>query len=87
MKWRRHSISSSFVALALLVAPDAHKADCGDLGERYNTAVSKVLDALKGYEKCVSGSNKRDDCANEIEALDAAHDDFADAIDDSKTCR
>jgi len=47
----------------------------------------RVIEALHRYEKCVAASNARDDCAAEMEALDSAHDGFADAVADAKTCR
>ena len=73
--------------LALLSPPDASNADCGMIANRYTLAVSRVIDALRRYEKCVSASNTRDDCAAEMEALDNAHDAFADAVAEAKTCR
>ena len=83
---RVHTLSASLLTLALLAAPDAGKAECGRRADRYTAAAAKVIDALRSYEKCVLSGDKRDDCAAEIEALDAAHDDFADAVDDMKTC-
>jgi hypothetical protein len=87
VKCRLHSLSAGLVALALLAAPDADKADCSHLADRRTAAVAKVIDALRGYEKCVSSGDKRDDCAAEMQALDTAHDDFADVVDDAKTCQ
>lgn len=75
------------VVLALLAAPDADKADCGNLADRYTAAVSEVVDALRSYAKCVAMSDRRDDCAAQMQALDNAHDDFADAVADAKACR
>ena len=80
------SFFASLVALALLAAPDTDKADCSHVADRYTAAAAKVVDALHLYEKCVAASDKRDDCAAEIQALDTAHDDFADAVDDAKAC-
>src|SRR5579863_4410189 len=80
-------LSASLIALALLSPPDADKADCGVIANRYTLAVGGVIDALHRYEKCVAASNARDDCAAEMEALDSAHDGFADAVADAKTCR
>lgn len=82
-----HTLSAGFIALALLVAPDADKADCGTIGDRYTATVARVVDALQNYAKCVAASDKRDDCAAEMQALDDAHDNFADAVADAKTCR
>jgi len=84
---RLHNFSAGLVALALLVAPDADKTDCGTIANRYTGAVAKVVEALRGYAKCVSTSDQRNDCAAEMQALDDAHDDFADAVADAKTCR
>jgi len=75
------------VALALLVAPDVDKAECGKLADRYSAAVSEVVDALRSYAKCVAASDQRDDCAAQMQALDNAHDDFADAVTDAKACQ
>ena len=86
-KSRLHSLSTGLLALALLTAPGVDKADCGNLGDRYTAAAARVIDALRSYEKCVSSGDKHDDCAAEMQALDTAHDDFADAVDDLKTCK
>jgi hypothetical protein len=82
-----HSLSAGAVALALLVAPNTERADCGNLADRYTVAVAQVMDALRSYQKCVSTSDRRTDCAAAMQALDNAHDDFADAVDDAKTCQ
>jgi hypothetical protein len=81
------SLQASLVALALMAAPNANRADCGDIAGRYAAAVAKVVEAVRTYERCVSASDKRDDCADEMQALDTAHDDFADVVDDAKECR
>ena len=80
------SVHASLLALALLAAPTPDRSDCSTLGERYASAVAKVVEALRTYEKCVASSDKRNDCAAEIQALDSAHDDFGDAVDDAKDC-
>lgn len=82
-----HTLSAGLVALALLAVPDAGKGECGAVTDRYMAAVAQVVDALRSYAKCVAASDKRDDCAAEIQALDNAHDDFADAIADAKACQ
>jgi hypothetical protein len=46
-----------------------------------------VVDAMQNYAKCVSASDKRDDCAAEMQALDNAHDDFAEAVADARSCQ
>ena len=49
--------------------------------------VEAVTGALRKYESCVSGSNARDHCEAEMQALDNAHDDFDDAVTDiEKVC-
>jgi len=73
--------------LALVSPPNADKVDCATAAERYQAAVSKVIEALHTYETCVQASEKRDDCAHEIQEIDTAHDDFADAVSDSKDCQ
>jgi hypothetical protein len=86
-KSRLHTLSAALVLLALLVAPDADKADCGNIADRYTAAVTRVVDSLQSYAKCVAASDKRDDCATEMQALDNAHDDFAEAVADAKICQ
>jgi len=82
-----HTLSAGLVVLTLLVAPNADKADCGTIADRYTGAVARVVDALQSYAKCVAASDKRDDCTAEMQALDNAHDNFADAVADAKACR
>jgi hypothetical protein len=84
---RLHSLSAGLLALAVLTAPDVKKADCGSLADRHTAAAAKVIDALRSYEKCVSSGGRRNDCAAEMEMLDAAHDVFSDAVDDLKPCK
>ena len=87
VKSRSHCLSGGLVALALLTVPNADKIDCSNVADRYRAAVTQIVDALRSYAKCVASSDKRDDCAAEMQALDNAHDDFADAVDDWKACR
>jgi hypothetical protein len=82
-----HTFAAGLVALALLVAPDSDKADCGRVPDRYTAAIARVVDALQGYAKCVAASDKRDDCAAEMQTLDNAHDDFAEVVADAKSCQ
>lgn len=84
---RLHSLSAGLIAFALLAAPNTERADCGNAADRYATAVARVVDALRSYAKCVSSSDKRDECAAEMQALDDAHDDFADAVADARACQ
>jgi hypothetical protein len=80
------SVAAPFVALALIAAPNTKAADCTSADTRYKAAVGSVVEALRKFEGCVAASNKRDDCTKEFEALDSAHDDFADAVEGLKTC-
>ena len=81
------SLHASLLAVALLAAPNANRAECGNTANRYTTAVAKVIEALRVYEKCVSASDKQHDCAAEMQTLDTAHDDFVDALDDARDCQ
>jgi hypothetical protein len=74
------------LALALVPAPNPAIADCANAAQRYNAAVGRVVQALRAYGACIAASNQRDDCAGEIEALDNAHDGFAQAVTDAKDC-
>ena len=87
MNTRLHSLSGPLFALALLAAPNTDLADCGNAADRYTVAVGRVIDALHSYDRCVSHSAKRDDCAAEMQALDDAHDAFADTVADLQGCR
>ena len=83
-----HSVlASGLIALAVLTTPNTQSADCGALGDRYTASVAAVAEALRTYGRCVATSNQRDDCAAEMQALDNAHDNFADAVADTKDCR
>ena len=82
-----HSLSAGVLALAVLAVPNVEHIDCAITADRYSLALARVIDALRSYEKCVAASDKRNDCAAEMQALDNAHDDFADAVDDAKSCR
>jgi hypothetical protein len=84
---RLRSLSVAVAALAVLAVPNAERIDCATTGDRYSAALAQVVEALRAYEKCVTASDKRNDCAAEMQALDNAHDDLADAIDDAKSCR
>ncbi len=82
-----HSIHASLLALAVLAAPSPERIDCSTIGARYAGVVAKLMETLRTYEKCVASSEKRTDCAEEMQALDTAHDDFADIVDDAKDCQ
>jgi hypothetical protein len=80
------TVVAGFVALALIVAPNTRAADCASAANRYAVAAAKVTEALRTFEKCIASGDKRNDCTDEFEALDGAHDDFVDAVGDLKTC-
>jgi hypothetical protein len=67
------------VALTLTSPPIADR-DCRAGSERYEDAISEVVDALRAYEKCILSSQKQDDCTSQWDELDSAHDEFADAV-------
>lgn len=87
MNRRLLSLSAGAVALALLVPPNTGRADCGNVAGRYAAAVAHVLKALHAYEKCIAAGPEGGNCAAQMQALDDAHDNFADAVDDMKACR
>jgi hypothetical protein len=82
-----YSLYAGIIALAVIAAPSTGEDDCGKISTDYTTAVAKVVDALRAYGHCVEQSNQRDDCAAQMQALDNAHDNFADAVADAKDCR
>jgi hypothetical protein len=84
---RLHSLHAGLLVLALLATPDVDKADCSSIVNHRTIAVTKVMDALHVYEKCIAAADKRSDCADEMQALDTAHDDFADTVADAQTCQ
>jgi len=82
-----HSLFFSVAALVVLAAPQPDNADCANAGGRYRAAVQAVAEAWKSYGKCVAESNEKNECAAEMQALDDAHDNFLDALDDAKDCK
>jgi hypothetical protein len=82
-----HNIHAGLFALAVLAAPPPQRIDCSTINARYASVVAKLMETLRAYEKCVGASEKRTDCAEEMQALDTAHDDFADVVDDAKDCK
>src|SRR4051794_18974365 len=83
---RFFSIAGGLIALAILAAPGVQKADCGNTAGRRSAAVAKVVEALRAYERCIGSPDNKGDCADEMQALDDAHDDFADVVADAKAC-
>jgi len=84
---RLHSMFLGLAALALLAAPNTDLADCGNAADHYAATVTAVVNALRSYEKCIARSDQKDDCAAQMQALDNAHDNFADAVADAKGCK
>jgi hypothetical protein len=82
-----HSIHASLLALTVMAAPGPERIDCSTVDARYAGVVAKLMETLRTYERCVASSEKRNDCAEEMQALDTAHDDFAEIVDDAKECR
>jgi hypothetical protein len=79
MKIQLHAFSGIVVALTL-ASPPITDRDCRDASERYERAVSVVIDALRAYEKCIVSGQKQDACSSQIDELVSAHDEFADAV-------
>src|SRR5437588_12802544 len=74
---RLHGLSVGAVVLALLIAPNTERADCGNAADRYDAAVTRVMGALRAYATCVAanakggkGTAKANDCAAEMPAPD-----------------
>jgi hypothetical protein len=82
-----HIIYAGAAVLALLTVPNTERTDCGNAADRYTASVAGVVNALRAYEKCIAHSDKKDDCAAQMQALDNAHDNFADAVADTKDCQ
>ena len=82
-----HSIHAGLIAMVVLAAPGPERLDCSTVSTRYDAAVAKVVETLRAYEKCVAARDKQNDCSTEMQALDSAHDDFVDVVDDAKDCR
>ena len=83
-----HSLlAGGLIVLAVMTAPDPDRGECSRAADNYTTAQANVIEALRAYGRCVLASRQRDDCADEMQALDDAHDAFADAVADAKECR
>jgi hypothetical protein len=80
-------LASALLVLTVLAVPNTDSADCGNLADRYSASVTAVAEALRAYGRCIATSDERDNCAAEMQALDNAHDNFADAVADAKDCR
>ncbi|HEX6442677.1 MAG TPA: hypothetical protein VF007_10855 [Stellaceae bacterium] len=87
MRLRLHYAAGWIAAVAVVTPPQTEPTDCAGATQQYKENVEAVMNALRKYEACVSGSNGRDKCAAEIQALDSAHDDFEDMVTDiEKSC-
>jgi len=58
----------------------ADPESCREAIERYNSAKSDVLDALRLYTNCVRDSAGKDDCSSEFDQLSSEQDDFESAV-------
>jgi hypothetical protein len=76
--------AAGMIMLALVSPPASGTGDCPTAGDAFQAALTKVMNALRSYEQCVSASKGQDKCAAEIQQLDDAHDDFEEAVSDYK---
>ncbi len=79
---KRFGIIVCAFALISIPSASASPGDCRAAIDRYNSAISDVSDALRGYAACVSNSGGHDDCASEFSRLRSAQDDFESAVED-----
>ena len=76
--------ATAFFTLALVSPPGTGVVNCANANDTFQTAMAKVVEALHAYEQCIAASKGKDKCAAEIQALDDAHDNLEDAVDDYK---
>lgn len=76
--------SAALFALALVSPPGTGTLNCASASDAFQTSMTKLVEALRAYEQCVAASKGKEKCAAEIQALDDAHDDFEDSVDDYK---
>ena len=76
--------SAALFTLALVSPPGTGALNCANASDTFQTSMTKLVEALRAYEQCVAGSSGKEKCATEMQALDDAHDDFEDAVDDYK---
>lgn len=76
--------SAALFTLALVSPPGTGALNCASANDTFQAALTKVIEALRGYEHCVAASRGTEKCAAEMQQLDDAHDDLEDAIDDYK---
>ena len=67
------------VLAALTILPDA-PVECVNAARGYAAIFTRVTDALRAYEQCVTTSRARNQCAEEFDNLDDAQRDFEDAV-------
>ena len=72
--------------LALIAAPNLRRAECIAAASRHAATVAGVAEALRAYAECVASRDRSNDCGNEIEAVDAAHESFTAALDKLRDC-
>jgi len=76
--------AAAMMTLALVSPPATGAGDCNSAGDSFKATLAKVMEALRTYEQCISESKGKDKCAAEMQALDDAHEDFEDAVNDYK---
>jgi hypothetical protein len=76
--------SAALFTLSLVSPPGSGTLNCASANDTFQSALTKVVDALRAYEQCVAASKGKEKCATEMQQLDDAHDDLEDAIDDYK---
>jgi len=76
--------AAGMIMLALVSPPATGTGDCPTTGDAFQAALTKVTNALRTYEQCVSESKGQDKCSAEMQQLDDVHDDFEDAVNDYK---
>ena len=78
------TVSAAMITLALVSPPASGTGDCSTAGDAFQATLAKVVNALRSYEQCVAASSGKDKCSAEMQALDDAHDDFEDVVNDYK---
>ena len=76
--------ATALFTLALVSPPGTGVLNCASANDTFKAAMTKVVEALRAYEQCIAASKGKEKCAAEMQALDDAHDDLEDAVDDLK---
>jgi len=76
--------ATAFFTLALVSPPGTGVLNCANANDTFQSAMTKVVEALRAYEQCLAASKGKEKCASEMQTLDDAHDDLEDAVDDYK---